>query len=360
VTPLGELARRFKRNQAVISRVVAAALRAGVVQFRVVHPENCPPRRCLDLQAELLRKYPDLLSATVASVGPSPTVAPDHEAALEYSDRVHRLLGLTLAIEIARGTLIKNGDQVGIGPGRGVYETIRALRHQGAVRAGGVTLISLSGVGYLRHYSKNRNPLLDPDFMVGSMGEAFEKPVALDLVSAPLVIQPGEARAAPVRRWLGSDNRNRRAIDTAIMGVGALIPGNRFYAEGSSSQAATHEPLYNSIRESLRSLLRLSESFRTPDYTPVGDIGYHLFFVPPPLGAHVPEVSQAVINRQVDSVNASLLAAHADDLKAIRSVVLVAGTTAKARALNHLITGRLVSVTHLCTDSLTAQLMLSL
>lgn len=359
VTPLAELARRFDRNEAVVSRVIAEALRDGLVEVRVVGEHERPPERVAHLQHELLRKYRNLLSAVVVKVKRSPEAPLNSEATLAYSDNVHRVLGKALAIEIARGTLIKNGDHIGIGPGRGVCETVRALHRESPIRARGVTLTSLSGVGYLRHHARNRNLLLDPDYMAVSLSEVFEEAVALDLVSSVLVVDDTIPRATLPRAWLGTDLRNRRPIDTAILGVGAFVPGNRFYEE--ALQSGTHqEPVYAPIRESLKSLLRSADPLRTSDYVPVGDVGYHLFVVSPPADMSLSAEARALVTRQIDSINNRLLSAHAPDFKQMRSAILIAGTPVKARAIHHLLTENLAPVSHLCTDLFTAQSLISL
>jgi DNA-binding transcriptional regulator LsrR (DeoR family) len=359
VTPLAELASRFGRNEAVVSRVIADALRSGMVEVRIVGEDERTPERDPHLEQELVRKYRNLLSAVVVKVKPSTGAPLSSETTLAYSDSVHRVLGRALAIEIARGTLIKNGEHIGIGPGRGVCETVRALHREPPLRARGVTLTSLSGVGYLRHHARNRNLLLDPDYMAVSLSEVFEEPVALDLVSSILVVDDTMPRTTLPRAWLGTDIRNRRPIDTAILGVGALIPGNRFYEEALQS-GPNQEPVYAPIRESLRSLLRSADPLRTSDYIPVGDIGYHLFFVSPPAGMSLSAEARALIARQIDSINNRLLSAHAPDFRQMRSAILVAGTPVKARAIHHLLTGNLAPVSHLCTDLFTAHLLISL
>src|SRR5262249_54305311 len=151
----------------------------------------------------------------------------------------------------------------------------RALLRQPALRPSRVTLTSLSGVGYLRHYSSKRNLLLDPDFIAVVLGEAFERPVTVELVSAPLI---GDRQEVPAARDFALRGRTARAIDLGLLGVGALVPGHRFHHEGSPSPPAQHEALYNPIRESLRALLRIVQSVADPGYVPVADIAYHLFF----------------------------------------------------------------------------------
>jgi DNA-binding transcriptional regulator LsrR (DeoR family) len=360
LTPLSKLSQRFNRDAAVLSRVVTGALRSGLVEVKVGREDASSAPRRPDLEQELYKKYPSLIKSIVVAV--SDTIdrnKSSSEQLLRYSDNVHRVLGTALALEISRGAFMRSGDRVGIGPGRGVYETVRALQRQPTIRARDVTLVSLSGVGYMRHHAKNRNLLLDPDFIVAFMGEAFEHPVALDLVASPLVRAPDAER--PIRSWIGSTDRGRPFIDTAILGVGVFTPGNRFYEEGGLTSSTAQQPGYDSIRPALRSLRALSERLASTDYVPLGDIGYHIFLVPPP-GETRPSLQATCqeLQRQIVAINKQLLAAHRDDFKAMRSAALVAGTTPKARAVHYLLTNDLVKVSHLCTDNLAAEELLSL
>jgi len=358
LTPLSVLAKRFGRDEAVISRVIGSAFRSGLVEVRVIQDEGLASPRRTDLEREILKKYPALMSAIVISVtDPPESRATSSEEMLRYSDYVHRFLGTALAREISHGPFIRSGDHVGIGPGRGVYETVRAMQKQAPVRARDVTLVSLSGVGYMRHHAKNRNLLLDPDFIVAVMGEAFEYPVALDLVAAPLV--PGPEHSTPFRNWLSSADRARPTLDMALLGVGVFTPGNRFYEE-ASTVTARQQPAYDPIRAALQSLRTLSAKFSSEDYIPLGDLGYHIFLIPPPTDRKMESQMRSELERQVDAINKYLLSAHRDHFQAIRSAVLIAGTAPKARALNHLLAGDLLRIAHVCIDKPVAEALLQL
>lgn len=277
---------------------------------------------------------------------------------MSYSDDIHRLLGYALARELCNGTMIREGDRLGIGPGRGVYETVRAMQRQKSIRARSVTLVSLSGVGYLRHHSNNRNLLLDSDFIISFMGEAFDFPVTLDVVAAPLVA-PAFESASIFNSWLTLPDRTRPTLNTAILGVGSFAGGNRFFEEASAS-VATQQPAYEAIRPALRALRVATSKLPVGEYVPVADVGYHLFFAPSPQRkSSLPESVEADIQRQLEAINRLLLSAHKNHFKSMQSVMLVAGTRGKASALHHLLSSSWIRVTHVTTDRATAHALLT-
>lgn len=357
MTPLGTLAKRFRRDETVISRIISSSLRSGLVEIRAAEEASIAALRREDIERELLKKYSSLISAVVVNTPAPPDESVTSNAMMQYSDYVHRILGMALAHEICRGTMIRDGDRVGIGPGRGVYETARWMQKQTPVRARHVTLVSLSGVGFLRHHAHNRNLLLDPDFIVAFMGEAFEHPVTLDLVAAPLVCSPEKTLASTA--WLRSPGRGRPLLDTAILGIGAFVPGNRFYEEAAATPPS-QDSVYGPIRPALRSLRAACARAATDGHVPLADVGYHLFLVPSARGDQATSGVRNEMQRQIDAINATLLSAHRDDFQSMRSAMLVAGTPAKARAIDHVLTSNFLRASHISTDKNAAEILLSL
>lgn len=360
-TPLSKLRRRFGRHESVLSRAINNCFRSGLVEVKVVKEGNRSNTRRSDLEAVLLKKYRGLVGAIVVGIDKFGRADAVDEQMLQRSDYVHRVLGQTLAHQVAHGGFIRTGDRVGIGPGRGVYETIRALQKEPQLRASDVTLVSLSGVGYMRHHAKNRNLLLDPDFIVAFMGEAFEHPVALDLVASPLVPGVGATGLQAFPTWLRLPPKDRPMLDTAILGVGIYASGNRFFEEGAALSVRLH-PAYEPIRPALRALRVGSSRISSSDYVPLGDLGYHIFAIPAP-GPSVPriQIALAELQRQAESINKNLMSAHISDFSGIKSAILVAGTAAKARAIHHVLGGNLgLRVGHICTDEDAAEALAAL
>ena len=274
-----------------------------------------------------------------------------------YSDSVHRRLGLAMAEQIYDSGLIRDDELIGIGSGRGVYETVRGLQRLPPLRNQGVTLVSLSGLGYMRHHSVRRNLILDADFIASLMGQAFEQPVTLNLVSSSLIHETRHPLTP--EPWIQQEDRSRKPLGTALLGVGVFAPGNRFFEE-SSAEPTYHQPLYDSIREPLRALRALAAKLEVGGNSPLLDLGYHLIVIPP--NASTPEESELLktLTRQAETINKALLSAHTSHFSSMRTLSIIAGTEAKATALNHLLVCGLFPPVNLCTDDVAARKMLTL
>ena len=353
LVPIEQLASTYGREAAQVSRAIAEAFARGLVSVAIRENEPGIGRRILEWERKLKEKYDRLRVCLVAD---SPPLRLREADTLAYSDDVHRRLGAVMAEQISSGSLIRDGELIGIGAGRGVYETVRALQRHPAIRAQGVALVSLSGLGYGRHHSVRRNLILDADFISSLMGQAFEPLVALNLVSSSL-IHDSRPTLNP-EPWILQDDRLRPLLNTALLGVGVFAPGNRFFEE-SAPETTFHQPLYDSIREPLRSLRAMARKLERPGYSALADLGYHLFVVPPKHSNDAELELIRTLARQADTINRSLLSAHTAHFDSMKTITVIAGTELKAAALDYMLNATHLPPINLCTDELAARQMLA-
>ena len=357
--PIKTLAEKYHREPAVISRAIAAAFRDGLVEIRPVDRLRRDPRRHLALEQRLLEAYPTLLAAIVVQ---SETPAPneyDDDAERIYDD-VHARLGQALAHYIVSGPLLRDGDRIGLSGGRAIYHCVDAMLHLAPLRASSVVLASLTGLNHARHRSRNnwRAFRLDADTHVQLLGQSFTTEPMLKLLSFPLVLDDAaEKERVWTRVWLGSPGQwgwGKEPLNQGIAGVGSLAPGHHFFqafAEGVLGEDHVWLPIHGELKE----LIELCQAETTGTYCPVGDIANRFFFVPPPKGRMIPAHR---FEKLIEAINSRLLTVSLEQLRAIPSLVLVAGTRIKARAIQTLLDDRNMRVKYLCTDHAAADLIL--
>ena len=348
-TPIEALVEIFQREPAQISRAISSALTEGLVTVHIRDNGGRRPSRVPELERRLKDKFERLRLTLVVESPPSQTDQ------LAYSDEVHRRLGSAMGEEIARGGFIRDGEAIGIGSGRGVYETVRALQRQPPIRARNVSLVSLSGMGYMRHHSVRRNLILDADFIVSFMGQAFEDPVTMSLVASSLIHEK-PLRLSP-EPWILQDERKRAHLSTALLGVGTFTPGNRFYEE-SGANLTQHQAVYDPIRAGLRSLRGAEAAMKSEGHHPIADLGYHLFIVPKKKLSEAERQTIDILRRQADVINESILSANTTHFASTNTLTIIAGTDVKAHAIEQLLIDSTLPPVNLCTDERAARIML--
>ena len=348
------MAALFRREAAQVSRAICSALVDGLVTVQLI--DNCGRRsaRLPDLERRLKERYSRLRLALVVE---SPPIVQAGSDQLAFSDEVHRRMGVALAEEIARGGFVRDGESIGVGSGRGVYETVRALQKQPPLRARGVSLVSLSGMGYTRHHAMRRNLILDADFLVSFMGQAFADPVTLHLVSSALIHET-IPNLTP-EPWIQQDERKRAHLGTALMGVGVFAPGNRFFEE-SDPDPIHHQDAYEVIRAQLRSLRTTAVRLEKSGHRALADLGYHLLIVPPRQLSEADRELVSLLKRQAATINRCILSATPSHFSHVKTLTIIAGTDVKAMALDYVLTNTAFPPVNLCTDETAARNMLRL
>ena len=353
-TALSELAVKYGRDEAVISKAVASAFREGLVEIRE-RPAD-PPR--LESIEKKLTDYFDLLEAIVVE-DQGPTSDEGQSKSLNRNDAIHATLGRAMARVIAGGFVFRDGDVVGVGSGRGVYYTVDSLRQLPRLRAKNVVLGSLTGAVHARDHAQRINLTLDADTHVALLGPCFTQSVTLHLASHPIIF-PGVRKTI----WFSDQHWHDEPPTHALIGVGVLAPGHRFF-EDAGINTQHREPILAPIQSDLESLVKLcgdverSKGVDSRIYCPVADIANCLFYVQPPPGANIKNDTQREIERLVGKINDQLLNVNRQQLQQVGQIMLVAGTPKKAVAIRRLLDDDRYNIRFLCTDRDTAEQILN-
>jgi DNA-binding transcriptional regulator LsrR (DeoR family) len=332
--PLLALARETGRAPAVISRTIGRALREGLVEVVPAQRVSTPVRKA-QLERRVLQKYTGLRGCLVVE-------AKEVTSAID-NDALHRRLGFALASVLGSGSTIRDGDVLGLGSGRGVYWTIQSLASQPPLRAE-VTLCSLTGQVYARDHSEQVNLLLDADIHLGLLGLCFSRPVTLCPMSHPIVVaDPHEAATILEQSRLGESWWKLNPVTHAIVGVGVLANGHRFFNEVKLAEPRQTQ-LLDPIKRPLTALVAICEETLTASngfYCPVADIANRLFYVPPPgrlrMAERARKTLEAAVQDHLAEINSRLVTVGEAQLRSISQIVVVAGSRLKSSALRTLL-----------------------
>jgi DNA-binding transcriptional regulator LsrR (DeoR family) len=338
---ISKLAKERKRDPAVISRAIISAFCDGLVEVRKIPDLPVEPQRMSNLEAAMSEKFPQLLSAIVI----------DAEGTSDY---VHQLLGKAMAKLIAFGTVFRDDDVICVGSGRGVYYALEPLGGLPPLRAKGVTLMSLTGTAYPRFHDKTAHLRLDADFNTNLFARAFADEVTMRLTSHRIAYEDPKLLISLKRTsCLGPDRWKSISPAHALVGVGVLSSGHRFYDACTDPVDNTEgmlAPIHAALTELIHLLERDKEILR--DFCPVADIAHHLFYVPLPkeVDAKIPMETKEAIQRLIAKINDQLFTVTEEQLKTIKTIMLVAGTKRKALAIKELLLNESYNIRFLCTD----------
>jgi DNA-binding transcriptional regulator LsrR (DeoR family) len=358
---LKSLRAEYGRDPAIISKAIQDAFQEQLVELVRVEKAPSAPRRLDRLETALRDKFANLRAAMVIESPPVPEAQEGDPKALVWDDEVHRNLGEGAAQLLSTGALLRDGDVVGVGSGRGVYYTVDALTRLPPLRVSGVTLVSLTGALYARDHGKRLNARLDADFHVSLLGLCIEHAANLRLVTHPLAYSNHTQLLRDHElTYLGAKQWQESPPAYALLGVGVLGPGHRLY-----DATLEPDPILAPIDAQLKKLIMICDRWRGPTsaYWPVADVCNHLFYLPPPKSIRMPEDTHREIIQLIADVNGRLLNVRADQLETIQHVVLVAGARKKAAAIGRLLSGDnsvpdgipKMRIEFLCTDSRTAE-----
>lgn len=377
MTPISDLADRYKRDPSVISRAIKDAFEDGLVEVVEVQRRAPEPKRVHTLERQLQERYWKLLTVIVVEPPYMPEPEAGPEALAQWDDDVHRSLGEALARSFTTGiTPFRNGEAIGFGSGRGVYSVVAALRFHPPLRVEEIKLMSLTGSLLPSNHARMLNAALDADFHVSLFGLSIEGVVHSQMAIHAITSKDDQQLAS----WRGltclDEARWERQKPThALMGAGVLGPGHRMYEAAQPDRMAAEEdtvlgPILrrdaNGQSGVLARLVDLCREASQPDqrYYAVGDVCNHLFFVPPKGGA---TSQREAIEKLTTAINQKLLNVTRKQLGEIDHVILCAGTTKKAWTIHQLLCGEMESadpalpktrIRTLCTDSATAQELL--
>lgn len=359
MTPIETVAKKFDRDNAVISRAVARAFQQKLVAIERKDIAKEREHRG-DLEEMLLNKFPKLNKAIVIKNLPGDDLPESENEHIEDDPLKHPLqqnLGLAMARFLSSGSVLRNGDVIGIGSGRGVRLTIRSLESCPPLRIQGATLMSLTGSVYSKP-NKKKGLWLDADRHVIEAAEYFKDEPKQYLIGHPLAHELEDLDKARRRTWLAAPAL-RPAI--ALLGVGRVAKRHRFYVE-AEAELEDREPFLQPIHDLLVELkneckkaIEAGKLYETwPGYSPAAEMSNFFFFVPPPPEWKIPN-EQKIVDC-IEKINKKLLTAQ--DYLMEMQLMVVAGTKKKSHALRALLNSK-YQVTYLCTDVQAAEEILS-
>lgn len=258
------LAKRYDRDQAVISRAIISTFRDGCVD--IVRTGRPRVERLLSVEEKLLKRYPKLWEAIVVEV-PAPDKDNSGQNPGRIDDETHRKLGFAMSSSMGQWRL-RDADVIGFGSGRGVFYAVDpTMQPPTPMRVEGLHLVSLTGAVHARDHAKQLNARLDADLHVALFGLNIQHEATLHLTTYP--ITACEARELT---HLGKKQWAHRHPTHALVGVGVLGAGHRFYEEAKSP---TPDPILQKFLPPLKRLAALCDSVRDsapfPGYHPVAE-----------------------------------------------------------------------------------------
>jgi DNA-binding transcriptional regulator LsrR (DeoR family) len=345
------LAQEFDRDPAVISNAITQAFQKKLVTVTIQEKQDEQLRRAENLEREIVERFDPVDACIVIEDDNSAT-------SKEFGDELHAKLGRAMAVFISNGYLFREGDVIGLGSGRGVYHTVQSLAKLPKLRSPKkITIESLTGALYVRDHKENINLYMDADNHVNLLGVTFSHHVNLHSLVRPLV-SPNKPRLSETlkRIYLGDSKWKEKPATHALVGVGVLSEGHRFYKE-VKRPPAEREPSLEPIIKFLEPLVNLSEEIEHKYqnmYCPVGDICNRLFYVSPPKRVKIPDQDEIKIKELIGKINEVLLTISEDQLHQIGTIMLVAGGIIKAPAIRQLLDSQ-YKIRILCTDKRTAE-----
>lgn len=290
------------------------------------------------------------------------------DARRRHSGSVHEQLGHALATEIANANRLfrPRGDIVSVGSGRATHDVIDSLRQFPHFKVNEITIMSLTGSLFIHETDVRQEFLLDADIHTALLAQRFDGRVHTLPITYSIAHEPNVLSTIKTKTTLGRGYENNTPTH-AIVGVGVLALGHRFFeevkrrdkerkSEVPHSGAAPTRPstLPDAVLADLRWLISQSETInaRCQTYWPIADVCNRLFFVLPPKSLHVPNEKE--IRDCIDRVNSCLLTITKTQLDKVATVMLVAGTLPKARAIFDLLVRPIPKIDTLCVDSQTA------
>lgn len=378
--------KEFKRSPTVVARAIKECFQRGLVA--VAATDGIGPVSLNEVvKSEFLDAFPLLNGATIVttpSAAPSEAtdslVAHDSIASLgpmvRYGIVVHKLIGSAMANFIAHGAVIRSGDSIAVGSGRAVFYCVEALRKALPLRAHDITLLALTGSLHVRGSDEPVNHHLDSDTHLSILGPVFQKRVTLEPISHVISVGNPDARPEVVgQTWLGTwkaESDPDVIVPThALVGIGVLGKGHRLYdlvkadlaRQGTASRV---DPvLLKHLNPYLSTLIKVCDKYVGRGIYPVGDLSNYLFWIEPAHGARIPDDDRQAVQDCIRELNRRLITANPRIFAAIRNIMVVSGTVEKAGALFTLLEQKnpdlkKVSISHLCTDTETARVLIAL
>ena len=317
------------------------------VEIRKTSRPNIPVEKNRALQKRLRMVYPRVSIIRVVKM-PN-TIKPD-------GDLIHKMAG-----RVAARVLVDYGstEVIYIGSGRGSFFTVSALRSRDPQSARDREIYSLCGAVYPTGVEESMSIPLDADNHAAILSTCFVGGATVVPISYAIASDPVDTSLPST--WLGSQSwPGEGKREMAIVGVGLVGPGHRFYEAVKSKDPVMRNRVLVQVFPALKKLVELVDLYADEkrNYFPVGDLAGCLFFVPPPKGIKLSEDNENKVKDLINKINAATLAVSWEQLEKIEALTVVAATPVKSRALHYILNSRL-KVEVFCTDELTANGLLA-
>jgi DNA-binding transcriptional regulator LsrR (DeoR family) len=346
-----ELAVQFDREPHILRNAVEEAFCRRLVKTIELPKPPVECGRVESLEIELRNTYPKLQVALVLDTEP---VLRDTQGPLA-DDESHRVLGHAVAKLMADGLVFGNHSTIGLGAGRGVYYTVDAFSAREPLLREGIIVVSLTGSVEARDYLGNVAFNMDADIHGLMMVKCFHG-ASVRFICAPIAgSDPLGLQRIRSQTVLAADAWREQTPTHALVGVGVLARGHRFYEEIKNPRRnSVLAPIQGHLRtlieccEEIHQMVRGRSDVR--NYYPVADICHRLFFVPPPSAAALDKTLHSRVDALIGEVNSRMLTVSHEQLQSIGKIIVVAGTDRKARAIQELLDGEKYNIHLLCTD----------
>lgn len=356
-----------------VSRLKKYALKNNIISIEqtnednvtmiIISPQRRHVRREKRLEDDLKRNF-GLRNAIVVDF---PYTGSLNAYDPQQDNELHKDLGRALAEHLVR--VLRTGDHILVGGGRGTFFTAHALRRlevpptQKEIRV--TAMCGNCSTTLWKGEDSDISPdflfkKLDADDVTYEMATAFPngRPIRLSLpavLSSPSdlenILANGQGKPIAEKSW-----QNQKYMPTvALVGVGALAGGHKFF-QYVDSELFDLEP----IRDYLVPLRKISDSiYDVAGYYPVGDIAYYLFYINPPRKIKIPDEQESEIKNLIEKINERVVTVLPKQLNKIQNITVIAGGAVKWDALYTILSSeKLLRVDDFCTDKMTAECLL--
>jgi DNA-binding transcriptional regulator LsrR (DeoR family) len=341
-----------------IGRLVRKWEEDGKVQHKVhgVGPPTGYSPLLPDLEDRLRREFVlrDAIVVDIDDVSqPAGTPQSNRDEWSKFDDTIHQQLGLWASRLLV--TLIRAGDIVGTGGGRGPCYTADNCKVPEETTCCPNQIVSLSGAMSTRVWAKHSEVEreLDADNVAFSLKRGLKADRPPLLWNRPITDVP----TRPSEKKRGND------VLIALTGIGALAGGHRLKRIGS-------RPELDKVKVTVEELNRLAEEVDPAEEKPpfhhwIADVCNYYFVVNDEhagAGRSLDSAKRQEIEKQIAELNKAFVNTSPDVLSEIckkGAVVAVAGGPHKASAMRHVLRQSPPWVSHLVTDSKTARALIN-
>ncbi len=343
ITKLGKNSGNYRALETKLRRKLDDYESKNLVKHLVLKEDERYLPREPELEEKLRQKF-NLRAAIVVDISalgrPKEHPGPESKQKWhDYEEKLHHQLGVW-AGRLA-STLLRPGDILGTGGGRGLYHTAMNVFPSTASRQCG-DVVSLTGqIGADPHSPTDVNPhFIDADFIASLLHVKFElggRPVT----AGPIAVASKHSRVT-------------NQVNVALIGIGAFGGQHRFKQFEYLDRLKPVSSLLRSINEIAEQMEKVSREEGLFFFHPVGDLCNWCFQVDP--GDITKKIkSSAKLDRLIQQLNHKFLNTNPDHLVKISgrgSVIAVAGGPRKTGAIGHVLKRAKGSpwITHLVTD----------